>query len=189
MRITARHALPALLLASLALIPACSDDTMTTALSPELQQLKEKTAPYQDITAAETAGWDTPITPCWYDHTAGGMGYHYAKATQIDGTVSALDPEVLIYEPKSDGAMQLVGMEYIVPIDAWSGSGAPSLFGQEYIRFDDFGIYALHVYLWKDNPSGMFAPWNPDISCQYAEESQDLAPGASVKLGHDHGAE
>ena len=25
--------------------------------------------------------------------------------------------------------------------------------------------YDLHVWLWKDNPAGMFAPTNPDVSC------------------------
>jgi hypothetical protein len=26
--------------------------------------------------------------------------------------------------------------------------------------------YDLHVWLWKTNPSGLFNPWNPDLSCK-----------------------
>jgi hypothetical protein len=25
--------------------------------------------------------------------------------------------------------------------------------------------YDLHVWLWQHNPSGLFAPWNPDVTC------------------------
>ena len=25
--------------------------------------------------------------------------------------------------------------------------------------------WSLHVWIWADNPSGMFSPWNPSISC------------------------
>jgi len=25
--------------------------------------------------------------------------------------------------------------------------------------------YDLHVWLWKHNPAGMFAEWNPGLSC------------------------
>lgn len=28
------------------------------------------------------------------------------------------------------------------------------------------GVWALHVYAWKHNPEGLFAAWNPTISCQ-----------------------
>ncbi len=25
--------------------------------------------------------------------------------------------------------------------------------------------YDLHVWLWKENPEGLFAEWNPDVTC------------------------
>ena len=27
------------------------------------------------------------------------------------------------------------------------------------------GFYTLHVWLWGHNPSGMFAHWNPEVTC------------------------
>jgi hypothetical protein len=35
-------------------------------------------------------------------------------------------------------------------------------------RIEGAGIWALHVWLWKHNPSGMFADWNPNVTCKYA---------------------
>lgn len=26
-------------------------------------------------------------------------------------------------------------------------------------------IYELHVWVWRENPSGPFADWNPTVSC------------------------
>jgi hypothetical protein len=30
--------------------------------------------------------------------------------------------------------------------------------------------YQLHVWIWKANPSGMYFPFNPNVSCQHAQE-------------------
>ena len=76
--------------------------------------------------------------------------------------------------------MKLVGMEYIVPLDAWSGAGhdlnnpndVPQLLGQKFTRHSFLPIFKLHIWLWRDNPSGRFADWNPKVSCQNAESSQ-----------------
>ena len=156
-------------------LAACGDDTGTNALPSELQQLKTATTPYQSLATAQAAGYDTPITNCWYDHNQGGMGYHYGRVDLIDGRPDLMHPEVLIYEPQRDGSMLLVGMEYLVPIDAWSSSEPPRLVDQDFSRSDALGVYALHIYLWKNNPDGMFAPWNPEISCQYADDAADQA--------------
>ena len=178
---------PALLATTLALLAACGSDTPTNALPSELQALKEATTPYQDITAAEAAGYDTPLTPCWYDHAQGGMGIHYGNVNLIDGTPSLMHPEVLIYEPQSDHSLKLVALEYLVPIDAWSGTSPPSLEGQAFTRDDALGVYELHLWLWEDNPKGMYFEWNPNVSCQYATDSEDqatlVAPASAVVKG------
>lgn len=168
------------LFAALLALTACGDDSGTNALPSELQQLKTATTPYQSLATARAAGYDTPITTCWYDHDQGGMGYHYGRVDLIDGQPDLMHPEALIYEPQRDGSMLLVGMEYIVPIDAWPGSQPPRLVDQDFTRSDALGVYALHIYLWKNNPAGLYAPWNPDISCQYADEADDQAAAGAV---------
>lgn len=186
---------------------ACSDDDVTDPSAEELQALRESTSQFQDFDAAVAAGYDTPITSCWYHHGKGGMGYHYAMASLIDSVPSLMHPEALIYEPEQDGSMTLVGLEYLVPIAAWThptpptfasaamtnSSGArvaadvaPRLDDREFTRDDVNGVYSLHIWLWKDNPAGLYEPWNPDVSCQYAGESDDKAMLRTPATGAAH---
>jgi len=146
----------------------------------QLAALRQVTARFQSIDAAKEAGYSTQITPCWAHHSAGGMGYHFGNTTLFDATVDLLQPETVIYEPMAGGHMRLVGMEYIVPIDAWAAANhdlndpndVPQLLGQKFTRHSFLPIFKLHIWLWQDNPNGTFADWNPKVSCQYADDSQ-----------------
>ena len=94
------------------------------------------------------------------------MGVHWANADLIDARAEALRPEALIDEPGTDGQASLVGVEYIVPFAAVSKtSAAPELFGQKFTQNDVFGVWALHVWTHRSNPSGLFASWNPRVRC------------------------
>ena len=59
----------------------------------------------------------------------------------------------------------------------WEADGndaPPSLFGEEFMlvpspnRYGLPDFYALHVWIGKHNPSGMFAMWNPLVHCPAA---------------------
>ena len=77
-----------------------------------------------------------------------------------------------MYEPRNDGSLKLVALEYVVFQADWKGSSPPELFGKTFdlIRSPNrFGLpafYALHAWLWKPNPSGLLATWNPHVTCQ-----------------------
>ncbi len=138
----------------------------------QLAELRQATAQFHNFDKAVEAGYNTAITPCWESRTQGAMGYHYGKPELLrDGTVSLLEPETLMYEPGPGGQMRLVGMEYIVFIEDWQGSSPPTLLGQEFHQHSSLPIYKLHVWLWRDNERGMFADWNPKVSCDFAEET------------------
>ena len=145
-----------------------------------LSDLARVTARFHRIEAAKDAGYSTQITPCWAHHSAGGMGYHFGNLNLFDATVDLLRPETVIYEPQAGGHMKLVGMEYIVPLDAWAAANhdlnnpndVPQLLGQRFTRHSFLPIFKLHIWLWRDNPSGTFADWNPKVSCKYAESSE-----------------
>ena len=145
-----------------------------------LSDLRRVTSRFHRIEAAKDAGYSTQITPCWAHHSAGGMGYHFGNTNLFDATVDLLNPETVIYEPQAGGHMKLVGMEYIVPLQAWSDAGhdlnnsndVPQLLGQRFTRHSFLPIFKLHIWLWQNNPSGTFADWNPKVSCQNAAESQ-----------------
>ncbi len=144
----------------------------TAEYNKQLAELRQATAQFHNFDKAVEAGYSVAITPCWEHRTLGGMGYHYGNPSLIDGTVSLLEPEALMYEPGPSGHMRLVGMEYIVPIDAWQGASPPTLLGQEFHPHSFLPIYKLHVWLWRDNPRGMFADWNPKVSCKHAAETE-----------------
>jgi hypothetical protein len=103
------------------------------------------------------------------------MGVHFVNFALVDGKQpEAKAPEALIYEVR-DGRAQLVGVEYIIPVEAWhpaaDESPVPVLEGQVF-HFNEspnrFGLpafYELHVWAWRDNPNGTFADWNPRVSC------------------------
>lgn len=153
-------------------------------LAKLLATARAATAPYHDASLALSAGYRA-TTDCASSST-GAMGMHYSnpsllgvipRSSPLNGTDAVIDParpEVLLYEPQSDGSVRLVAIEYVVFRSAWDAvnSAPPTLAG---IPFDErFGSnahgisdhYELHVWLWRNNPLGMFSPYNPKVRCQ-----------------------
>lgn len=113
------------------------------------------------------------------------MGIHYLNVPRtMDLTVNASEPELLLYEPTRNGKKRLVGVEYFVPVISngapWFDQNtpppvvdnpAPVLFGATFngpMPGHEPGMpwhYDLHVWIWKHNPSGLFAPFNPNVQC------------------------
>ena len=88
---------------------------------------------------------------------SGGMGFHFVNPGRMgDNHLDVAESEVLLYEMDARGRFRLTGVEYI-------GHEGDALFGQPFTPGP--AGHALHVWLWKHNPSGMFADWNPDVSC------------------------
>ena len=124
------------------------------------------TAAYQDVAAAEAAGYATTIDTlgCFEDAAQGGMGLHWLNEPLLDTTVDITQPEALVYELDADGdVVGLVAHEYIVPVEAWTSDEPPSLFGIAFHQHATLPLWVLHAWLWKDNPAGMFADWNPAV--------------------------
>lgn len=95
------------------------------------------------------------------------MGFHYGNFGRImNPNADATAPEVLLYIPDEAGEMRLVGLEYVVP--APLVPAPPTLFGQTYFYSPERNSYELHVWAWRNNPSGIFAPFNPKLSCPAA---------------------
>ena len=148
---------------------ACNDGPTHPSVTPEQQSdlnaLYGATVAYTDFSRAQAAGYTERLTDCMSDAT-GGMGYHYGKVAFIDGNARLLEPEILMYEPQADGSLKLVGIEYVVPLSA--SATPPSLFGLEFHRNEAFQLWVLHVWLYRENPSGTFTDWNPNVSCAAA---------------------
>lgn len=140
------------------------------AYARDLATLARVTAPFHRLEVAQDAGWSTPLTGCLFLPGVGAMGVHYADMDLVlDGRVAVDEPELLVYEPQKNGRMRLVAVEYIVPFGTWTSAEPPQLFGREFHRNEGFGIWALHVWLWRHNPMGLFADWNPNVTCEHAQ--------------------
>ncbi|WP_232287480.1 hypothetical protein [Anaeromyxobacter dehalogenans] len=153
------------------------------AESQALAAARAASARYHDVAVAEADGF-VPLSPCVSLPGVGAMGIHYINlARLLDPAISADAPEALLYFPTADG-LALAGVEYVRPVfhdgAPWIGSTPPapedvpprpSLFGQAFQGpMEGHGPgepwhYDLHVWVWRNNPAGTFAQWNPALSC------------------------
>ena len=151
-----------------------NDSQMSNVSSPLVDKVRSATAQFKDINAAIAAGF-VQATPCVSGPDFGAMGVHFVLPSRIAGGVLKADqPEALIYEPLSNGALRLVGVEFIVLASVWGPSPPappPALEGQ-LLNFVDapnrYGLpafYELHVWAWEHNPVGSFADWNTRVTC------------------------
>lgn len=146
---------------------------MPQPLGAQLAAVRALTARYQRFDIAEDAGWDEDLTGC--DPM---MGHHYGNMMYVldGGYVDTMQPEVLLYEPQKNGRMRLVGVEYIVLVDTGEegppftrpDEDPPVLFGRNFDWNAGLSLWMLHVWVWKNNPDGMFTPFNPTVSCEHA---------------------
>jgi len=146
---------------------ACTNDDATSPALPQgVEQLRASMAPYASLSLAKSAGYSAAITDCMSNGDEGAMGVHFGNTALFDAVVDSLHPEVVIYEPGTNGEMSLVGVEFLVPYAVLpKTSPAPMLFGQKFSQNDVFGVWALHVWTHRTNPSGLFASWNPRVHC------------------------
>ena len=156
--------------------PHCQDGQDSEEITPEVQAqldaLQLSVMPFFNYDVAVAAGWDTILGGC-VESPMGGMGYHVHNMDQLgNGYLNLLRPEVALYAPMEDGSMEFVGVEYIIPGHLWESDEPPHFLGRD-LHFNPnvgpTGIWALHVWVGKHNPEGIFADWNPDVSCQFAD--------------------
>jgi hypothetical protein len=123
-----------------------------------VRTLRHVTDDYRWLENAEADGYKR-ITEC-IDHPGGAMGFHYAREDLIDDKTQARKPEVLVYMPNEYGRYRLVAAEFIS-----TAAKRPSIAGLDFEDGPFPGSFALHAWIWRDNPDGMFAAFNPDLSC------------------------
>jgi len=148
---------------------------LTAAQGALLHAVRESTAKYKDVSMAESDGYNL-LFGCVTGPDSGAMGLHYVNMDLVgSGVVDATKPQIVIYEPQSDGHLRLIGADFLVLAEQWDkahpGQGAPQLMGQLFHYFESpnrFGLppfYTLHVWAWKPNPNGAFVNWHPNVSC------------------------
>ncbi len=155
-----------LILATVVVSPARAD----TGLQYDLAQVRAATAAYHDVAIAEADGYVllSFYAQCVKDPILGAMGYHYINVSLIDLTIDPLQPEAMVYTPDESGQLQLTSVEYMIPVVDWNAAHPgvwPTILGQPYNLNVAAGKYTLHAWIWHPNPAGMFASFNPKLSC------------------------
>jgi hypothetical protein len=166
------------------------------AMSAELQAAKAGLEKYKDPIAAVRDGYASTVACIDFPMGAtdgpvvyppGAMGVHLINTANIGPKLEPSKPQVLIYEPSPNGKLTLVAAEWFMPEQA-AGGTAPEIFGQklngpmdghEPIMPATLRHYDLHVWLWKDNPKGMFTSTNAKVKCSKADPY-------TVAIGMDH---
>jgi hypothetical protein len=147
----------------------------------QIDALRKSLAKYEDYKVAvrdlylSTVGcvhYSGEKKPGFMEYPKGAMGVHFVNVT-VQGPPDPMKPNVLIYEPMGK-ELKLAAVEWPVPLSP-DMKARPTLFGQpfmgpmegheplipkEYVHYD------LHVWLFKRNPLGLFAPTNPDVHCE-----------------------
>lgn len=127
-----------------------------SASGDDVDSYRDQLSTYQDVAEAAAAGFEM-ATP--YVHTPeGALGvpfFNYAT-----GEPSPTEPNGLFYQLDEDGTFRLLGVKWFVRVE--DADERPTMFGQEFLGPipDETGSiaehYALHAWLFADNPDGTF---------------------------------
>jgi hypothetical protein len=179
---TARQALrsSAVILTSAVVFAACSDDSPVapdpyatssglSSFTPQekdqaIVTIRQATKRYRDVENAVKDGF-VLLHECEVRPGEGPVGTVYVHFGRVlDGVVDPALPDALIYEPQPNGRLTLVGAEFAVLITS-EDQDPPTFLGVPFQREDEFGVFALHAWVWRPNPHGLFAESNPRVSC------------------------
>lgn len=109
-----------------------------------------------------------------------------AGSKRVAGTGTHTDfrrPAMLVYEPQPDGSLELVAVENLVFAESWHAKSKdpPTFHGRAYpLLKDDPGTkideahgwephYEQHLWVFRDNPNGVYSPFNPGVTCAHLQ--------------------
>ena len=134
-----------------------------------LATLRNATARYHSLDTAIADGF-VFLHGCEVREDGGPVGTVYVNTRRLlDGTIDPALPDGLIYERRVNESPRLVAVELAVPFSLWTAPEPPSFLGATFQREDEFGVFGLHVWLWRNNPKGLFAETNPNVTCTEEE--------------------
>lgn len=136
------------------------------SIEQDLERVRKATEPFKSLDKAVAAGYSRDGGNCLEHQPHGAMGYHHSNQALLDDRIEVERPEILVYERLRNGRYRLNGVEYIVPFSARPETAEPpTVMGQQLKPHRGLQIWYLHVWIWTDNPSGLFADWNPRVAC------------------------
>jgi hypothetical protein len=146
----------------------------TTRASELVRIVREATERFKDPAVADGEGYKLAFG-CVSGPDVGAMGLHFVNMNLVgDPALDPRRPEIVIYEPMANGRLRLIGADFLVLASAWDAlhpGEPPQIMGQLLHLFEApnrFGLpafYTLHVWAWKESPTGTFVNWHANVSC------------------------
>lgn len=184
--------------------PASAQEALPE-VPPELAEVRQALDKYQDPYTAVRDLYLSTVGCVVYPrggeegevpYEPGAMGVHFLNVPALldGGKLDPERPEVLVYNRMEDGTLRLVAAEWMVPMQA--ADGRPTLFGREFdgpmvghspLMPEELHHYDLHVWLWRENPAGLFAPTNPAMKCAGSPHTVEEEAPALVETSKDGG--
>jgi hypothetical protein len=143
-------------------------EQLTAEDQTAVQNVRTTADRFKDLAAAKSAGYAKQYPEGCIQTADGSQGFHYLNESLADDRVDLNTPELLMYEPKPDGSMELIGVDYMIPFDKWTAAEPPQILNRPMMRNEPLKVWALHIWTHRDNPSGMFAAYNPAANCDNA---------------------
>ena len=168
-------------------------------LPPELEAVRTALDRFKDPYAALREGYLSTVGCLEFPgggaegemaYEPGAMGVHFLNPAYIGPTLDPLKPQVLLYE-WSGGELHLTGAEWFSPVGMTPDP--PNIFGRtldgpmeghEPILPKELHHWDLHVWLWKDNPNGLFHPTNAAVTCPPGPYTIQDHPPSMIHADH-----
>ena len=139
-----------------------------------MHHLRKSMRKYRDPAVAVAAGWVATDECVELPDGSGGMGFHYFNPQLASAKPRLRHPAVLVYVPTRDGGRRLGAVEWFSPDadqDLATDSDRPHFGSLPFngpMEGHEPGMpvhYDLHAWLFKHNPDGRFASFNPRVHC------------------------
>jgi hypothetical protein len=162
-KLSRRDALGAGALAASVGLAGCLDALSGPSPTEQVREHEDALDRFSDVAVAVEEGYRTAAT---YVRDGGGV----VGIPFVNPEVTELRPEqpgAVLYGLTESGQYEPFGLKWFAPTD--DHDSPPTLFGTEFSGPHE-GVaglvpehYALHVWLFRDNPDGLFATYNTDI--------------------------
>lgn len=145
---------------------SASDGDHGGSVEGDLARIREATSGFRSLESAIRAGYAPTGGRCLANPPHGAMGFHHSNSRLMDDRLELERPEILVYERLPDGSYRFNGVEYIIPFsERPMDAEPPRIMGQDLKPAPSLNLWYLHVWVWQENPSGVFADWNPTVEC------------------------
>jgi len=144
-------------------LTGCLDALSPPSPAEQLREHEESLARFSDVVTAIDEGYQTAGTYVRTDDGVLGIPFVNTDVRELDPE----QPQAILYGLTAAGQYEPLGLKWFAPTEGQDGP--PSLFGRELSGPYESETalipehYALHAWLFRENPDGLFARYNAAV--------------------------